>query len=213
MLRLKMKKILITSLLFINLYSLEIINKPIIFTQDRVNMTKNYIKNHYFLNVDNIKIIPRLIVVHHTGINSFEKSFNRFYNEKLPDDRPDIKKASSLNVSAHYMIDKKGKIYKLMPDNIMARHVIGLNYNSIGIENVGGENFENNLTKNQLNANVKLIKYLKNRYKTIKKVIGHYEYRDYERSALWLEKDNSYRTIKNDPSRIFMSKLLKRLKN
>jgi len=33
-----------------------------------------------------------------------------------------------------------------MPDNWMGRHVIGLNYNSIGVENVGGVDDKQDLT-------------------------------------------------------------------
>ncbi len=46
-----------------------------------------------------------------------------------------------------------------MPENYMARHVIGLNYYSIGIENVGGKNNrKEDLTKAQLESNIKLIR-------------------------------------------------------
>ncbi|MDQ7067540.1 MAG: peptidoglycan recognition family protein [Sulfurimonas sp.] len=116
-----------------------IIQKPIIFTDKRESLTKKYIKTHYGLDVDNINIIPKTIVVHWTAMMDFNKSHQRLNPELLFSDRKDIAKASALNVSAHYLIDRKGNIYQLMPDNIMARHVIGLNYSSIGIENVGGE--------------------------------------------------------------------------
>lgn len=193
------------------LFSIDIIPKPIKFSEKRVSLTKEYIKNHYNLEVENINIIPKIIVVHHTGFNSFKLSFSRFYEEVLPQMRTDISKASLLNVSAQYMVDRDGKIYSLMPDNIMGRHTIGLNYSSIGIENVGAENLADNLTTEQLKSNVTLIKYLRKKYSSIVDVIGHYEYRDYENSALWLEVDKNYRTIKHDPSKRFMKELKKAL--
>ena len=105
-------KILLTLLFFIvNIFAITIIQKPITFDKKRVELTKEYIKKHYQLNVNNIKIKPQIILIHHTGINDFDKSFNRFVNSSLPTDRPDISKASKLNVSAHFMIDKKGNIY------------------------------------------------------------------------------------------------------
>ena len=58
-----------------------------------------------------------------------------------------------VNVSAHYLVARNGTIYRLMPDNWMARHCIGLNYDSIGIENVGGGK-HGKLTRKQLEANV-----------------------------------------------------------
>jgi beta-N-acetylhexosaminidase len=182
-----------------------IIQKPIIFTDKRKNLTKQYIKSHYGFNVKDITIEPKTIVLHWTAVMDFEKSFKRLESELLFSDRADIAKASALNVSAHFLVDRDGTIYQLMPDNWMARHVIGLNYSSIGIENVGGEaNKKEDLTQAQLQANIALVSYLKAKYPTIKNVIGHYEYRDFENTPLWLEKDDGYRTKKSDPGEKFM---------
>jgi len=182
-----------------------IIQKPIVFTDKRKELTKEYIKTHYGKDVKDITIVPQTIVLHWTAVMDFKKSFARLNPEKLFADRKDIAKASSLNVSAHFLVDRDGTIYQLMPDNWMARHVIGLNYSSIGVENVGGEaNKKEDLTPAQLAANIRLVKYLKAKYPTIKHVIGHYEYRDYENSPLWLEKDKGYRTKKADPGKKFM---------
>jgi beta-N-acetylhexosaminidase len=95
----------------------------------------------------------------------------------------------------------------------MARHVIGLNYNSIGIENVGGENSADNLTQKQLEANIYLVNYLKKRFRSIEYLIAHYEYRCFESHELWLELDDSYRTKKDDPSMRFMDELRKNIKD
>lgn len=203
-----MKKLLLNLLILSNIYAIDIIQKPIEFTEKRINLTKEYIKNRYNLEVKDINIIPKMIVLHHTALDDFEKSFNRFNDEELLSDRKDIAKASNLNVSAHFLVNTDGKIYSLMNETYMARHVIGLNYSSIGIENVGGESSrDDSLTKEQLKANIELIKYLKKKYKTIEYVIGHYEYREFENSKLWLEKDKSYRTIKHDPHKGFMEQI------
>ena len=101
-----------------------------------------------------------------------------------------------------FLIDQDGTIYRLMPENYMARHVIGLNHCAIGIENVGGTN-EVPLTLAQLEANISLIRYLKIKYE-IKYLIGHQEYILFEDHELWLEKDDSYRTKKSDPGIQFM---------
>ena len=183
-----------------------IIQKPIIFTDKRKNLTKEYIKSHYGFDVKDITIEPKTIVLHWTAVMDFEKSFKRLESELLFSDRADIAKASALNVSAHFLVDRDGTIYQLMPDNWMARHVIGLNYSSIGVENVGGEaNSKEDLTPAQLNANIRLVKYLKAKYPSIKNIIGHHEYREFENSPLWLEKDAGYRTKKSDPGEKFMS--------
>jgi N-acetylmuramoyl-L-alanine amidase len=200
-------------LLSLNLFAIEIINKPIIFNELRIDLTKEYILKHYGLKVKDIKIIPRIIVIHWTTNNDFEGSYRRFINPTLSSDRPDIQKASALNVSAHFMVKRDGTIYRLMDETSMARHIIGLNYSSIGIENVGGEKNIDNLTSAQLEANIELIDYLTHKYRTIKYLIGHFEYTNFTEHPLWLEKDKSYRTKKYDPGEIFTDRLQKRFKN
>ncbi len=184
---------------------IKIIDKPIVFKKERIDLTKEYIKKHYGFKVDNIEITPKIIVLHWTADMSFKRSFNRLKPQRLFSDRKDIAKASALNVSAHFLVARDGTIYRLMPENWMARHVIGLNYYSIGVENVGGKaNKKEDLTKAQLESNIKLVRYLKVKYPTIKKLIGHYEYREEEGTSEWLELDSGYRTEKNDPGKRFM---------
>ena len=203
-----MKKIafLIAIILF-NFYSyaLEIKQKPIEFTKNRIELTKQYIKKSYGIDVKDINIVPKIIVIHHTASDSLKESFDRFYPEILLSDRTDIQNAGNVNVSAQFLVDFDGTIYSLMPETFMARHIIGLNLSSIGIENVGGD--KKSLTPEQLKANIELVKYLKNKYKTIEYLIGHYEYRKFEKHPLFLEKDANYRTIKHDPEQSFMEKL------
>lgn len=189
------------------LTALEIKQTPIEFGEMRVELTKKYIKSHYNLDVQDIKIVPKIVMIHHTAIDDFNDSLSRFTSQTLPSDRPDINNGGAVNVSAHFMVERDGTIHQLMPLDFMARHVIGLNYNSIGIENVGGQNSKDNLTKEQLKANIELVKELKKRFSTIEYVVGHYEYRCFEADELWLEVDKKYRTHKDDPSKRFMSEL------
>ncbi len=187
-----------------------IIQQPIQFDKKREDLTKEYIKKHYDLSVKDIKIEPIAIVLHWTAVPTFSKSFARMFSETLPDDRKDIEKASKLNVSAHYLVKRDGTIYQLMPDNIMARHTIGINYSSIGIENVGGkDNKQEDLTQAQVIANAKLIKYLRFKYPKIEFLIGHYEYEKMQKTGMWLEKDKNYRTKKADPGEKFMKEVRK----
>lgn len=191
---------------------LQIIDKPIDFGKKRIKMTKAYIRAHYGKNVKTIEITPKIIVLHWTAEMDFDKSFDRLKPEMLLSDRKDILKASALNVSAHFLVARDGTIYRLMPSNWMARHVIGLNYSSIGIENVGGKgNKIDDLTPEQLRSNIALVAYLKGKYPTIEYLIGHHEYRRMESTPLWLEKDKGYRTVKNDPGDRFMRDVRKAL--
>ncbi len=187
---------------------LKIIDKPIDFGQERIDMTKAYIKKHYGFEVENIEIEPKIIVLHWTAEMDFDKSFKRLQPQKLFSDRKDIVKASALNVSAQFLVKRDGTIYRLMPENWMARHVIGLNYSSIGVENVGGKgNKKDDLTPAQLKSNIALVRYLKEKYSTITHLIGHHEYREMEGTELWLELDKGYRTKKSDPGDKFMSEV------
>ena len=181
----------------------DIIDRPIVFDGEREELTKQYIRDHYGLAGESIAITPKIIVLHWTVIPTLEGSFDAFFASRLPNWRPDIKNASGLNVSAHFLVDRDGTIYRLMPETQMARHVIGLNYSSIGVENVGGTQ-ENPLTKAQQESNIWLVKYLAEKY-PIEYLIGHYEYPNFEGHPLWLEKDAAYRTEKDDPGKGFMT--------
>lgn len=185
--------------------NLSIIDKPIIFNQEREILTLEYLEERYGLEADSPTIIPKMIVLHWTVIPTFEKSFKAFENPTLPDWRPDIKNVSGLNVSSQFMIDRDGTVYRLLPETTMARHVIGLNHCAIGVENVGGDKGQP-LTKAQLKSNVWLVRYLSKKY-DIAYLIGHYEYTLFEDHPLWLEKDNSYRTVKTDPGADFMQRV------
>ena len=189
--------------------SINIIDKPIIFDQERSDLTLAYLENHYDLKQDKPNIIPKMIVVHWTVIPTLDKSFEAFNPSRLPDWRPDIANASALNVSSQFLIDQDGTIYRLLPETIMARHVIGLNHCAIGIENVGGTG-DKPLTKEQLKSNIDLIRYLKTKYSDIEYVIGHFEYTNFEGHELWLEKDDAYRTEKTDPGIEFITSIRKK---
>lgn len=200
-------------LITLSLFANEIKQTPIDFGKKRIELTKEYIKNHYGLEVKDIKIIPKIILIHYTMMETFDESFARFKPQTLLNTRPDIVKASTLNVSTHFMVDRDGTIHQLMPLDFMARHVIGLNYSSIGIENIGGVDHKEDLTPEQLKANIFLVNYLKKKFATIEYVVGHYEYRCFEYdNELWLEKDPEYRTDKRDPGNKFMRELRKNIK-
>lgn len=193
---------------------LQIIDKPIDFSQKRIDMTKEYIKVHYGKTVGDITIVPKIILLHWTAEMDFDASYKRLQPEKLLTDRKDIANASLLNVSAQFLVARNGTIYRLMPENWMARHVIGLNYSSIGIENVGGKgNKVDDLTPAQLQSNIDLVRYLKGKYPTIKYLIGHHEYTQMENTPLWLERDKGYRTVKADPGPTFMAHVRKAVKD
>jgi N-acetyl-anhydromuramyl-L-alanine amidase AmpD len=201
-----MKRHLLTAVLLLLLFSCSsdrIIDRPVSFDQERIDLTLEYLDKRYGLKQSEPIITPKMVVVHYTVIPTLEKSFAAFEKAKLPDWRPEIIDASALNVSSQFLVDLDGSIYRLMPETRMARHVIGLNHCAIGIENVGGTK-EVPLTEAQLEANIWLAKYLKEKY-DIKYLIGHSEYTNFETHELWLEVDDGYRTEKSDPGDKFLA--------
>lgn len=196
----------VAALLLFSCKSIEITDKPIRFDQERIDLTLQYLDEHYDLKQLSPLIKPKMIVVHWTAIPTLDKSFDAFEESKLPNSRPEILGAGVLNVSSQFLVDQDGTVYRLMPEDYMARHVIGLNHCAIGIENVGGTEGKP-LTKAQLKSNIQLITYLKEKYPAIEYVIGHYEYTLFENHPLWLEKDAGYRTEKTDPGEDFINSI------
>ncbi|WP_343537825.1 peptidoglycan recognition family protein [Sphingobacterium thalpophilum] len=185
----------------------KIIQKPISWNQERVQLSLDYLKNRHGLNQSAPTIQPRMVVVHWTANNSVKATFNTFNPVRLPG-RPELTKASALNVSSQFVIDRDGTIYQFLPDTIFARHTIGLNYCAIGIENIGSR--QHPLTAAQLKANEELIRHLSKKY-AIEYVIGHHEYQRFKKTAWWKETDPNYITGKDDPGDQFMIDLRGRL--
>lgn len=204
-----MKKLLLSALVFWSCQDIEIIDKPITFDQERKALSLQYIKEHYGLEVEEPVIDPKIIVIHWTVIPTLEETFEAFNPSVLPSSRANIQAASSLNVSSQFVIDQDGTIYQLLPETTFARHVIGLNYNSIGIENIANGT-DLPLTEAQFRSNLKLANYLAKKY-DIEYLIGHDQYERFIGHELWLEKDASYLTEKDDVGEAFINRLHEQL--
>jgi N-acetylmuramoyl-L-alanine amidase len=189
--------------------SITIIDTPVIYDELRTQLSLEYLRSRHGLEKEHPTIDPQMIVVHWTTIPTLKGSFEAFNEPQLPGTRPDITTASQLNVGIHFLVDRDGTIYRLMPENAFARHVIGLNHCAIGIENVGGGRTAP-LTPAQLQANEALIRYLHRKYE-IEYLIGHYEYTRFQDHPLWRENDSTYRTEKTDPGEKFMRRLRKNM--
>lgn len=189
---------------------IKIVDKPITYDSTRIKLSLKYLKERHGISQKNVKIEPVMVVLHWTASKTMPSTFNAFNHPTLAGDRAAIAGASNLNVSSQFLIDRDGTIYRLMPENSFARHVIGLNYCAIGVENVGSNDFR--LTEAQLIANEQLIRYLSKKYK-IKYLIGHYEYTLFKNTSLWKETDPTYQTGKTDPGVDFMRKIRVNLKD
>ena len=187
--------------------------RPISFSDARKRATEDYIAQHYGLSGREAKIDPKMIVLHWTGIRDVEAAWKTFDKETLPKERGDISAGGGLNVSAHFLVGRDGRILQLMPPDRMARHAIGLNLSAIGIENVGGVDDRDDLTPAQAEADAWLIRRLKGEFPGIEYLIGHHEYLRFEGHPLWLENQAGYRTQKSDPGDRFMREVRTRIKD
>jgi N-acetylmuramoyl-L-alanine amidase len=202
--------VLFVVLFFLNVgiaQTLPIVDKPIIFDEERKQLSLEYLALRHGIQQAEPYIKPKIIVLHWTGIPTLEATFDLFNPSVLPG-RADLQAASRLNTSVPFLVDRDGTIFRLLPDTAFARHCIGLNYCAIGIENIGN----GDLTKAQINANVQLVRYLKRHY-NIEYLIGHYEYKDFIGTSLWKETDPNYLTVKTDPGESFMRKVRSRVKD
>ena len=184
---------------------LPIIYKPIEWSENRERLIREYAQEHY--GFSETTIIPRAVVVHWTATETFEATYDYFYNEEFTSGID----AGTLNVASHFVVDRDGTIYRLTPETALNRHAIGYNWCAIGIENVGGVNGKEDLTAAQLLSNIHLIQYLHEKYPTIKYVFGHYQQNEARASGLYIEKVPDYYAEKIDPGKIFMRLLRENL--
>ena len=134
-----------------------------------MEITKLYSPNYNHKKRSSKKITS--IIIHYTGMQSERESLKRLLS-------------SSSKVSCHYLINRSGKIFRLVEDQNIAWHAgksmwgkyKNLNKNSIGIElvNKGHRHGYQTFTKIQIKRLVELCKYLKRKYRIKNKLIlGH----------------------------------------
>jgi N-acetylmuramoyl-L-alanine amidase len=149
-----------------------IVQKPIPFGAKRKQEMRAYAKRHY--GIDSYRLRdPKVIVEHYTVTSTFQQTWNTF-----APDTPDPELKELPGTCAHYVIDKDGTIYQLVPRSIMCRHTVGLNYTAIGIEHVGRSDAQVTGNRRQLAASLRLTRMLQGRYEiATRNVIGHNENR------------------------------------
>jgi N-acetylmuramoyl-L-alanine amidase len=180
----------------------KIVDKPIPFDDERARLTLAYRRQHVDPDAADITIEPKVIVLHYTAGGTAEGTFEYFSGNRMETARPKLAAAGDVNVSAHFLVDRDGTIYRLMPETRMARHCIGLNHVAIGVENVGDEN-KWPLTDAQVEANARLVRHLASRF-PITHLIGHSEAARLEGKIYFQERDPRYRNAKSDPGPRFL---------
>jgi beta-N-acetylhexosaminidase len=147
-----------------------IVWKPISFSAKRKHEMAAYSKRHYGTAEWRLRN-PRVIVEHYTASNSFAAAFSTFSH-----DVPDGELHELPGVCAHFVIDRDGTIYQLVPLSIRCRHTVGLNYTAIGIEHVGTSDRQILENPRQMASSLALTAWLMGRFGiSLGNVIGHNE--------------------------------------
>jgi N-acetylmuramoyl-L-alanine amidase len=149
-----------------------LVSKPIPFGEQRKADMRGYARRHYGID-DHRLLDPKVIVQHYTVTESFPPVFNTFA-PNVPD--PELNELPG--VCAHFVIDRDGTIYQLVPLELMCRHAVGLNYTAIGIEHVGTSDAQVMGNRLQRAASLRLTRALQGRFGiSTRNVIGHNENR------------------------------------
>jgi hypothetical protein len=147
-----------------------VVSRPIPFGATRRRETRAYARRHYGLDTHRLAH-PRVIVEHYTATSAFAPVFNTFAS-----DAPDVELGELPGVCSHYVIDRDGTIYRLVPTSIICRHTVGLNWTAIGIEHVGTSDAQVLGDRLQVRASLRLTRALQGRFRiATRNVIGHAE--------------------------------------
>jgi beta-N-acetylhexosaminidase len=147
-----------------------IVAKPIPFGAQRRAETARYAARHYGLHTWRLTH-PHVIVEHYTANDSLSATWNTFAS-----DAPDPELHERPGTCAHFVVDRDGTIYQLVPLTTICRHTVGLNWTAIGIEHVGTSDAQILHDPRQLQASLRLTLWLMHRYGiSLPNVIGHNE--------------------------------------
>ena len=147
-----------------------IVTRPIPFGPTRRAQTAAYARRHYGHSGWRL-VRPQVVVEHYTAATSFSSTYAAFASNA-----PDPELGELPGVCTHFVIDRDGTIYQLVPVTTMCRHTVGLNWTAIGIEHVGTSDRQILDDPAQLRASLRLTLWLMNRYGIqLRNVIGHSE--------------------------------------
>ncbi len=149
-----------------------VVQKPIPYGAQRKADMRAYARRHYGIDEHRL-VAPKVIVQHYTVTDTFQPVYDTF-----APNRPDVELNELPGVCSHYVIDRDGTIYQLVPTSIMCRHAVGLNYTAVGIEHVGRSDAQVVGNPRQMAASLRLTRMLQGRFRIhTRNVIGHNENR------------------------------------
>lgn len=186
-----------------------IVDVPMAWSDERERLTLEYRRLHSDPHATDLVIEPRVVVLHYTGGGSAKATRAYFDRVRMESAREQLARAGAVNVSAHFIVDRDGTIYRLQPETRYARHCIGLNHIAIGVENVGdGKRYP--LTDAQVAANAALVRDLAARF-PITHLLGHHEVMQFRDHPYFVERDPAYRNRKSDPGEAFVARVRERV--
>lgn len=149
-----------------------IVRDPIPYGAARRRQMAAYSLRHY--GTSTWRLRPRVIVLHYTAGPTYAGARAVFVSNapnagELP------------GVAVHFVVDKDGTIYQLVPLYVRVRHAVGLNHRAIGIEMVqeagSGPRWADAqilARKPQMRSSLRLVRYLRARFGIrLRDVIGH----------------------------------------
>src|SRR5215208_1723254 len=146
-----------------------IVQRPIPFDAARRAQTAAYAQRHYGLPTWRLR--PRTIVEHVAVASTFQSVYATFARNA-----PDPELGERPGVCSHFVVDRDGTIYELVPLTTICRHTVGLNHAAIGIEHVGMTDAQVLANRRQLDSSLRLTLWLADRYRIgLRDVIGHSE--------------------------------------
>jgi len=142
--------------------------KAIPFGVKRKREMAAYSKRHYGTRTWHLRD-PKVIVEHYTDGTTFSGAWNTFASNGRHD-------GELPGTCAHFIVDRDGTIYQLVPLGVRCRHAIGMNWTAIGIEHVGTSDKMVLGDHAQMRSSLRLTLWLMHTYGVnIGNVIGHNE--------------------------------------
>jgi N-acetylmuramoyl-L-alanine amidase len=143
---------------------------PIPFPERRRSEMVAYAERHYGMSTYRLRE-PKVIVEHYTASGDARSAYNTFAADVADSELHELP-----GTCAHFVVDRDGTIYQLVPVTTMCRHTVGLNYTAIGIEHAGFSDGEILGNQAQMSASLKLTNWLRCSYGiSMENVIGHNE--------------------------------------
>ncbi|MEK6328185.1 MAG: DUF2817 domain-containing protein [Actinomycetota bacterium] len=146
---------------------------PIPYGRERKRQMAGYSARHYGRRRWRLRH-PRAIVLHFTAGPSYRSAWETFASNA-----PNLGELPG--VCSHFVVEKRGRIHRVVKPRIRCRHTIGLNHRSLGIEMVqeagrGSHWADRQILRRdrQIHAALHLVGWLKQRFGIkLRNVIGH----------------------------------------